>query len=52
MSGNLPMRRRAGNAKVKYSATYLTGAERSAKKTFYYGVGLHRSLGFAIERRT
>ena len=28
MSGNLPMRRRAGNAKVRYSAAYPTGRER------------------------
>ena len=33
MSGNLPMRRRAGNAKVRYSAAYPTGAERIAKGT-------------------
>ena len=31
MSGNLPMRRRAENAQVRYSAAYPTGAERSAK---------------------
>ena len=31
MSGKLPMRRRAGNAKVRYSAAYPTGAERSVK---------------------
>ena len=28
MSGNLPMRRRAGNAKVRYSTAYPTGRER------------------------
>ena len=28
MSGNLPMRRRAGNANVRYSAAYPTGRER------------------------
>ena len=33
MSGNLPMRRRAGNAKVRYSAAYPTGREHSAKGT-------------------
>ena len=27
MSGNLPMLRRAGNAKVRYSAAYPTGRE-------------------------
>lgn len=28
MSGNLPMRRSAGNAKVRYSTAYPTGRER------------------------
>ena len=28
MSGRPPMRRRDGNAKVRYSAAYPTGAER------------------------
>ena len=38
MSGNLPMRRRAGNAKVRYSAAYPTGRERIAKGLLYHGV--------------
>ena len=33
MSGNLPMRRREENAKVRYSAAYPTGAERIVKMT-------------------
>ena len=32
MSGNLPMRRRAGNAKVRYSAAYPTGRERMLRR--------------------
>ncbi len=32
MSGKLPMRRRAGNAKVRYSAAYPTGRELGAKR--------------------
>jgi len=31
MSGNLPMLRRAGNAKVRYSAAYPTGRELDAE---------------------
>ena len=38
MSGNLPMRRRAGNAKVRYSAAYPTGRERNAKELLCHGV--------------
>jgi len=38
MSGNLPMRRRAGNAKVRYSAAYPTGRERIAKGLLYHEV--------------